>query len=327
MKLFVKYIEVTRSSVVVLEDEDGFFCYLPYRHRFSDVSEIIQRFYEVFEKASRRYRVGVWLTLTFNPKDLEKMDYLSYRYYAMKCLNRFLSWLRKRYRGVDWAYLCSIEFMENGLIHFHIVVFGLRRIEDAYVFMRRLRGWGFGYVHYMYVIVNRDGNWFPAKVVRVDNCDGAGLPKELLIASRIGLKNYLAKYMSKTLKAIKHIYSILSSSTGTLDSIYSVSQTSLQSGISQNSYGLSKNGTLATVTSTIISNIWKLALYWALRLRFFSYSKNIMVSSKRIRIGRYSFIGVFSIERYIFYNNYFHDWLLYPAFLCIDVVSATEVIY
>jgi len=312
VKLFVKYIEVTRSSVVVLEDEDGFFCYVPYRHRFSG-NEIVQRFDEVFNRASKKYRMGVWVTLTTDPKVYSNDSYLSYRYKIVKALNRFLSWLRKRFGRI--SYICVIEFTDSGLIHFHVVIFGLGRIEDYRVFTKRLVNWGFGRVNYLYQIVNINNEWKPRKVVRIDYCDGGGIPKEFSIVSRIGLKNYLKKYISKSLRSIRYINSILSASNSSLDFIYSVSQTELKDGTSRNGLDTLKNG------------VWKLALYWALRLRFFSYSKNIMVSSKRIRVGRYSFVGVFSIERYIFYNNYFHDWLTYPTFLCIDVVSATEVMF
>jgi len=312
VRLFLRYLEVTKSSVIVLEDEDGFFCYVPYRHRFSNIGDVIRRFDEIFRRASKRYRVGVWVTLTTDPNVYSNDSYLSYRYKIVKALNRFLSWLRKRFGKI--SYVCVFEFTDSGLIHFHVVIFGLGRIEDYRIFTKRLVNWGFGRVNYLYQIVNINNEWKPRKVIRIDYCDGGGIPKEFSIVSRIGLKNYLKKYISKSLRSIRYINSILSASNSSLDSIYSVSQTSSSDGISQSSLSSLRNG------------VWKLALYWALRLRFFSYSKNIMVSSKRVG-GRYSFVGVFSVERYIVYNNYFHDWLLYPTFLCLDVSSATEVMF
>jgi len=102
---------------------------------------------------------------------------------------------------------------------------------------------------------------------------------------------------------------------GSVHFIYSVSQTELKDGTSRNGLDTLKNG------------VWKLALYWALRLRFYTCSKDLVRGRERIRVGRYSFVGVFSVERYIVYNNYFHDWLMYPTFLCLDVSSATEVMF
>jgi hypothetical protein len=325
-------LDIARSRVIVLEDEDGFFCVVPFRTRFHDVGAIIRRFNGVFSNASRRYRIGVWVTLTTDPKVYEGYDYLSYRYEIVKALNRFFAWLRRKFKKV--SYTCVFEFTDSGLIHFHIVVFGLSRIEDYRVFTKRLVEWGFGRINFMYVIVNENGVWRPkhALDVRVRNCDGGGLSKDFILASRMGLRNYLKKYLTKTLKAMRYVNSILSSLNSSLDFITGVFQTVSKSGISQSREDLSKDGVVVSATSTNISNIatalWKLALYWALRLRFFTYSRDLgVVSRRRVKLLRYSFVGVFSIERYVVYNGYWHDWLVYPEFLCFDVESITEAMF
>jgi hypothetical protein len=327
-------LDVSRSRVIVLEDEDGFFCVVPYRSRFHKVGGIVRRFNAVFDLASRMYSEGVWVTFTTDPAKYEKLGYLKYRYEFMKAWNRALAWFRKRFKRV--SYIAVFEFTDSGLLHIHVIFFGLKRIEDAYKFMKRLEDWGFGRVHYMVSIVNENGVWRP-KVLskyyhKIDNCDGAGLPKDFILASRMGLRNYLKKYLTKTLKAMEKINSILNSPSSTLDFITGVFQTVSKSGISQSGAGLTKNGVVDSATSTNISNIaaalWKLAFYWALRLRFFTYSRDLgVVSRKRIRLLRYRFVGVFSIEHYVVYNGYWHDWLEYPDFLCFDVVSATELMF
>jgi len=319
VRYFLKYLEVTRSSVVVLEDGDGFFCLVPYRHRFLNINRVLEKFDDVFDRASKRFKVGVWLTLTTNPDMYSNDSYLEYRYKIVEALNRFLSWFRKSFGKV--SYINAIEFTDSGLIHFHIIIFGLSRIEDAHKFMQRLRGWGFGYVHYMVSIVNDGAGWRP-KVVRIENCDGGAIPRDVIIASRIGLKNYLKKYLMKTLRSIVALNSIFNAST--LDGIHRVFQTSIQDGFSRSGLGSSKNGVLG---STTISDIWKLAFYWALRLRFFTCSHDILEGGRGIRLGRYSFVGVYLIERYIVYNNYYHDWLSYPDFLCLDVESIMELMF
>ena len=320
-RYFKRYLEVTKSFAIVLKDKIGF-CLLPYRHRFRNVNDVLRKFEEIFNRASKQYRYGVWLTITTNPDMYSNDSYLEYRYKIVEALNRFFAWLRKRFGKV--SYINAIEFTDSGLIHFHVVIFGLSRIEDAHLFMRRLRKWGFGYVHYMVSIVNDNGFWRPKNIV-VDNCDGGGIPKDFIVASRVGLKNYLKKYLSKTLKAIGVLNSILSS-TSTLDSKLGVFQTSLLNRPLQNGLGLSMNGVLGP-TSSISSSLWKLAFYWALRLRFFTYSRDLMRSSNKIRLGRYRFAGVFLIERYIEVDGYWHDWLSYPEPLCSDIVSITELMF
>jgi hypothetical protein len=328
VEYFVRYLDIARSRVIVLEDEDGFYCTVPYKTRFHSIEDVLRRFDVVFGNASKRYRYGVWVTLTTDPKMYEGYDYLRYRYEFMKAWNRALAWFRKRFKRV--SYIAVFEFTDSGLIHFHIVVFGLSRIEDYRVFTRRLIGWGFGKINFMYQIVNVDGVWRPRKIINIDNCDGAGLPKDFILASRLGLRSYLKKYLTKTLKAVKAI-GILGSPSGSLDFITGVFQTVSKSGISQSREDLSKDGVVDSATSSSNSNIavalWKLAFYWTLRLRFFTYSRDLGVRVRGVPLLRYHFVGVFSIERYVVIGNYYHDWVFEPTFLCFDVESITEVMF
>jgi len=332
VEYFIRYLDIVRFRVIVLEDEDGFFCVLPYRTRFHSIESVIESFNEVFDLATRSNREGVWLVITTDPAKFEEMDYLSYRYEFMKAWNRALAWFRKKFKRV--SYIAVFEFTDSGLLHIHVIFFGLKRIEDAYKFMKRLEDWGFGRVHYMVSIVNENGVWRPKLLSKyyhkIDNCDGGGLPRDFLLASRMGLKNYLKKYLTKTLKAVEKINSILNSPSGTLDSILGVFQTVSRSGISQSLETSSKDGVVsgsASTNSSIAAALWKLAFYWALRLRFFTYSRDLGVRVRRVRLSRYTFVGVFSVERYIVYGGYWHDWLESPDFLCFDVESITEALF
>jgi len=146
----------------------------------------------------------------------------------------------------------------------------------------------------------------------------------------MGLRNYLKKYLTKTLKAVKAIHGILGSPSGSLDFITGVFQTIPNNGVSQNRETSLRNGVVRPATSSISSSvaaaIWKLAMYWVLRLRFFTYSRDLW-ARKRVRLMRYHFVGVFSVERYIVYSGYWYDWLENPDFLCFDVVSITELMF
>ena len=71
-----------------------------------------------------------------------------------------------------------------------------------------------------------------------------------------------------------------------------------------------------------------MALYWALMLRFFTYSRDLgVVSRKRVKLLRYHRVGVISVERYVVFNGYWYDWLENPEFLCFDVESITELMF
>ena len=330
VRYFIRYLEVSGARAIVLEDEDGFICLVPYKTRFHRVGDVIRRFYAVFDLASRRNKEGVWFIGTTDPAKYKNVDFLTYRYEFMEAWNRLLSWLRKRFGRV--SYIAVFEFTDSGLLHVHAIFFGISRIEDAYKLMKRLEGWGFGRVHYILPIVNENGVWRPKKVVKVDNCDGGGLPKDYILASRMGLRNYLAKYLTKTLRAMRVLNSILSSASGTLDVTLRKIQTISNNGVSQNAAASTKNGNIAGSTSTNISNIataiWKLAFYWALRLRFFTYSRDLVVSRRRrVKLLRYHRVGVISVERYVGANGYWYDWLEYPEFLCFDVESITELMF
>jgi len=194
-KLFNTYLDDTGHRTIILLDEtEGKTLWMPYRHRFtkSGMKRILRRFNSVFEKANK-YVVGVWLTLTVDPKKYRNI--IEMRYELQKAWNRFMSWLKKKL-GKRPAYLRVIEFTKSGLVHYHILLLGVSRIGDKKTEVTpELERIGFGKVNFMYTVINRNGKWVPKKLVelrqgKAKEClDGAGLPSNL--------RSYLKKYLMK----------------------------------------------------------------------------------------------------------------------------------
>ena len=190
-ELFNGYLEDTGHRVILLLDEcGGSTLWIGYKHRFtkSGIRRLLRRFNSVFNKANK-FTYGVWLTLTVDPKKYNNI--IEMRYELQKAWNRFMSWLRKRL-GFRPPYIRIIEFTKSGLVHYHVVLLGVRRIGDKKtVVTPELERIGFGKVNFMYTIVNRNGKWIPKKLLEAmkKNVDGAGLPSNL--------KSYLKKYLVK----------------------------------------------------------------------------------------------------------------------------------
>ncbi len=80
---------------------------------------------------------------------------------ASKAFNRFMGFLSSKLAvGFRPDYLKSLEPQDFGNPHFHVVLFGVKRMMNNYELARRLREIGFGKIHYEYVIVkDGNGNW------------------------------------------------------------------------------------------------------------------------------------------------------------------------
>lgn len=190
-RFFGEYLSDCDSKVVVLrrrDDVSGFypeFVVLPYRNRFNDpryYRKQLDNVREIFRIASERYRRGVFLTLTTDPKRFSSV-YESWRHFS-KAFNRFMSYLRKRL-GFRPMYIAAYEFTKSGLLHVHVVFFGVDRLLDKYELTRVWMRCGQGMVNYVVAIVNRNGRWV--------SLYGDG-------GRRVGdVSGYLSKYLGKAL--------------------------------------------------------------------------------------------------------------------------------
>lgn len=138
---------------------------LPYLHRFNDPLYWKRYNYQVgwiFREASKRYKWAVHLTLTIDPKQFNNAIELFYE--ARRQINSLLTNIRnqtKRKKGTKLSYARFNEFTENGVIHFHIILFGRRYIKPVKQISESM--WKLGFV-FAYQLVNRHGKWtYPRK--------------------------------------------------------------------------------------------------------------------------------------------------------------------
>jgi len=193
-ELFNAYQKDTQQRVIVLVNDDGRTLWIGYRHRFSrnGIKRLLRKFHAVFDKTNK-FHVGVWLTLTVDPKRYRNL--IEMRYELQKAWNRFMSWLKKKL-GKRPQYIRVIEFTKSGLVHYHVLLLGIARIGDKKKEVTpELERIGFGKINFMYTIVNRSGVWIPKKLFKTMKADeeikkdGAGLPSNL--------RSYIKKYLVK----------------------------------------------------------------------------------------------------------------------------------
>jgi len=156
--LFLGYLEDTERRVLVFRGPEEEIYIKPYSHRFQSgyLKRARCKLREVFRNASVRYREGVFLTLTMDPKSYSNI-YEASRLVSV-AWNRFMSWLRKRV-GFRPKYVAALEWQDSGNPHLHVVLFGVSRVEDHWRLTEYLKGIGFGEIHYEYQVVNNGGSW------------------------------------------------------------------------------------------------------------------------------------------------------------------------
>ena len=248
-ELFNAYMnDVSRRAIILKHVSEDKWLWLPYRVRFSrsGVRKILYRFNRVFN-GSNGFKYGVWITFTVNPRRYRSI--VTMRYELQKSWNRFISWLSKRL-GFRPKYLRVIEFTKSGLIHYHVLLFNVRRICDKKTELTPyLEKIGFGKINFLYQIVNRNGKWIPKKLLDIkDNTevmvDGGGLPSNL--------KGYLSKYITKVFRDID------------FDGDY---------------------------PQVDVNEITPIVLYWALNVRFFTCSMDLLPETIYYRSWEWVFWG------------------------------------
>ena len=184
--------DVTDRSVILCrkEDEknpDAPLYFLPYKTRFTDYGRkkaSLDTYEGIWKRASLGYRSAVFITLTTDPKLFSSVCDANFHF--QKALNRFFSLNQKRL-GYRPKYLNVHEFTEKGLLHSHIVIFGI----DYLTSWRRLsKDWekcGQGTVVHIYGLRNNGTAWHWARAP----------PKGAKKGRSVDL--YLKKYLKKNL--------------------------------------------------------------------------------------------------------------------------------
>jgi len=191
--LFDEYISDVSNRIVVLkrrEDADPYmppFILYPYRTRFTSneiAVENLKKYETVFKIASQHYKYAVFLTLTTDPNRFKSLWH-SWRHFSV-AWNRFMSYIRKRL-GFRPHYVAVYEFTKSGLLHTHVVLFGIKHLLHYKEISRVWSKHGQGRIIYIYQIRNDNGKWHWVRKRPKDAKKGEGA------------EDYLKKYLKKAL--------------------------------------------------------------------------------------------------------------------------------
>jgi len=118
--------EIDEKTIVLVNPAEKKIIYLPYRTRFD--KNYGKRIARKWGKIG--YIVGVFLTLTLNPRPFKS---LHEAYEALMWgLNLFITAVRKEYPNFK-GYARVVEFQENGNPHLHILIFGVDFIPEEWI--------------------------------------------------------------------------------------------------------------------------------------------------------------------------------------------------
>lgn len=175
-----------------LGDIDGEIKTRPYETRFNSLPRKIhqeKRYKALWNNAGVMFNRGVFLTLTTDPKRHRNVEEANKAFGP--ALNRFMTWLRKRVKDLGYgklSYITANEFQKNGLLHAHIVIFGLPYLEHykrvSYLWSRT----GQGKIVYLYSLRKDAKGWYWTR----------GKPKDAEKGQ--SCSDYLKKYLSKNLQ-------------------------------------------------------------------------------------------------------------------------------
>ncbi len=176
---------------VAVDDADVLI--LPYRTRFTDrgmLVEKLKKYEKIFEFASQKFDSAVFLTLTTDPSRFNSL-YEANRAFSSS-FNRFMTRLRNYFkrRGQRLHYLSAYEFTKSGLMHAHVIVFGVDYLLPVRVISEWWQEAGQGRVVYVYRLRNDNGRWVWAR----------RRPRDVRAGEGAG--DYLKKYLRKALRVV-----------------------------------------------------------------------------------------------------------------------------
>ena len=192
-ELFMNYINDIRSRRIILvnkfktDDPTQLLKILPYKTRFTDKRykrRLLKHYEKIWAKASNDFKWGVFLTLTTDPKRFRNL-WESWRHFHI-ALNRFFAYLRK-FSESKIVYLCAYEFTDSGLLHAHIVLFGLKYLLPKKAITYLWERCGQGTINYVYQIQNANSKWVWSK----------RKPKDARRSESVS--DYLKKYIIKVM--------------------------------------------------------------------------------------------------------------------------------
>ena len=199
-EFFLTYLDEVKDKMIILKRKEEaptfypLFVKLSYKTRFTSKAikrENLKKYEAIWRNASRKYKKAVFLTLTTDPKRFKSIFH-SWRHFGI-ALNRFISYLTK-YLKQRPRYIAVYEFTKSGLMHVHIVIFGLSYLLGKDKITREWERCGQGTINYIYALKNNNGKW---EWIREK-------PKDA--KSSKDAQSYLAKYLKKALFSEEQLY-------------------------------------------------------------------------------------------------------------------------
>lgn len=190
---FDTYLEdVNDRSIILCRKEDeknpqAQLYFLPYRTRFTDngrKKKNLDTYEAIWEFTPLLYRTAVFVTLTTDPK-MHRSAYHANRHFQ-RSLNRFMSRLNKKL-GYRPKYLNVHEFQKNGLLHSHIIIYGLDYLLHQSQLSDIWKQCGQGSIVYVYGLRHNGTSWNWSRAKPKDAKKGGSVD------------SYLKKYLKKSL--------------------------------------------------------------------------------------------------------------------------------
>lgn len=188
--LFEEWKQESQEKIIILRNlRDGEFVEMPYKTRFTDEARKLKNiaiYNTGIENSLEKWDTGVFLTLTTDPK-LWMMpkgepftryikDDATGKTYQFEGIGKggtlfdanrhestaWRKWYEKetQRRGYRIPYIRCVEFQENGLIHTHVMLFGISWDKEWYQFAKEWgENYGQGYMNKAYEVKNTGDKW------------------------------------------------------------------------------------------------------------------------------------------------------------------------
>lgn len=190
---FFDYIEDVEEKRILMtyrgfeKSPDAPILVLPYKTRFTSKSrkyENLVTFESIWKGTIAAYKTAVMVTLTTDPK-LFPSAYHANKHFQ-KSINRFWSYLTKKKHGRP-KYMTVHEFTKNGLLHAHIIIFGINWLMEYKALSERWSKCAQGEVVHLQTLRNNGTKWLWTKKA----------PKDA--RKQESPLDYLKKYLKKAL--------------------------------------------------------------------------------------------------------------------------------
>lgn len=154
---FLDYLEDISDKRLLFLDENGEPHVLEYLTRFNSKRKAKQykrKYKHIWRLSAERYKWAVHVTLTIDPAKVQNL--YEARVKAQEAWNRFITWLKKD-KGRKLEYIRFNEYQQNGRMHVHAVIFGIRGLGKRWKEFKD-KHWGMGFISTSR-LVNKRGKW------------------------------------------------------------------------------------------------------------------------------------------------------------------------